>query len=118
MRYAGSGVGHYQVPLDDTRLQDHPTTDDAPDLSTDPDEDEPASLTSEELRRDAEAAGETFVETTPDDDPSLVEEDEELALLEEEEDADGDVIDGEDLGAEDGEDGFEDEEEAEGYATL
>lgn len=114
MRYAGGGVGHYQIPLHDTARESPELTrpDSNFDPATDTEEDEPVfrdTLTTEQLRQQAEAVGETLIENEQDHDHEI---DEEQELMEENsgDDADIDIAEDEsDLGAEDGEDGIEDD---------
>jgi hypothetical protein len=94
MRYAGGGVGHYRVTLLDSPAD--------------------ASDTREDFAMDEEVEEAEHIL-----DDSIVEDhssDSEAASEEEEEDNPDEDLD--DLGAEDGEEGFADAEDDEGYAVL
>ncbi|KAG5649270.1 hypothetical protein H0H81_004965 [Sphagnurus paluster] len=135
MRYAGSGVGHYRVPL---RVADIPITDSTSKKQSPPpneNEDEPteskdmasgARITIEALRNPTDAAGPGVVGV--DDRDADVKHEDELTLDEEDDGDDGEEadigymvtaeIDEYDIGAEDGEDGAEEFDDQAGYADL
>jgi len=107
MRYAGGGVGHYRVTLSDTPANVEETPQD--DFAMDDDIDPPRSI----IATTAESAGCGDVEDTLLDDDNQCSDSEE-----EDEEEDEDNPDEDDLGAEDGEGGFLDAEDDEGYAAL
>jgi hypothetical protein len=117
MRYAGGGVGHYRVTLSDTPANANQSPQD--DFAMDDDIDPPRSIFTttnlEECRIAAEMAGredigeaDNILDDNMDDNHSDSDGEEE-----DEENPDED-----DLGAEDGEGGFLDAEDDEGYAAL
>jgi len=117
MRYAGGGVGHYRVTLTDTPAnangtQEYIAVDD--DVIVDP-----PRLTNLELEERiiaAEAAGLEEVE-----DAERIQDDNDIedhCSDSEVEEDDEENPDEDDLGAEDGEGGFPDAEDDEGYAAL
>jgi hypothetical protein len=91
MRYAGGGVGHYRVTLTDTPADADETQEDFTvdnDVTVDPIQDDSVEDQFSDLNSESEEDG----EENPDED--------------------------DDLGAEDGEGGFLDPEDEEGYAAL
>ncbi|KAG5637871.1 hypothetical protein H0H81_002834 [Sphagnurus paluster] len=116
MRYAGSGVGHYQVPLTDTPVADSTSTsasqplDKTRETPADTNNDTlEAPITIELLRNLAEAAGLRIVGG---DDHDADEEHRDKLTLDEEDEGEAHIegtveIDKHDIGAEDGEDGAE-----------
>ena len=118
MRYAGGGVGHYRVTLMDNPANANQTPQD--DFAMDDNIDPPRSIIAttnlEECRVADEIAGCGEVEDTPDDGTDNHCSDSESE--DEEEDEDNPDADSDDLGAEDGEGGFFDAEDDEGYAAL
>jgi hypothetical protein len=111
MRYAGGGVGHYRVILLDTPANANETQED---FAMDDDIDFPRSIFAttnlEESRIAAEMAGRGEVEEAGNIDNNISES--------EEEDEENPDEDDDNLGAEDGEGGFVDAEDEEGYAAL
>ena len=117
MRYAGGGVGHYNVTLMDTpananEIQEDLAVDD--DVMADPPRLTDLELEERVIVAGAELEGVEDAERIQDDD---IEDHCSLADSEGEED-DEDNPDEDDLGAEDGEGGFLDAEDDEGYAAL
>jgi len=117
MRYAGGGVGHYGVTLSDTppNANETPQEDFAMDDDIDPPRSIFATTNLEECRIAAETTGredvgeaEHIVDDNTDEHHSDSEGEEE----------DGENPDEDDLGPEDGEGGFLDAEDDEGYAAL
>ncbi|KAG5652335.1 hypothetical protein H0H81_005403 [Sphagnurus paluster] len=105
MRYAGSGVGHYQVPLTDTPVVDSTST---------------TPITIELLWNLAEAAGSRIVGG---DDYDANEEHRDELTLDKEDEGEAHIegtveIDEHDIGAEDGKDGAEEFDDQAGYADL
>ena len=113
MRYAGGGVGHYKVTLLDTpaNANEFPREE----FAMDDDFDSPRSISADECRITAETAGHEdvgeakYIQDDNDDDNYSDSEDEK---------EDEENLDEDDLGAEDGEGGFLDAEDDEGYAAL
>jgi hypothetical protein len=117
MRYAGSGVGHYSVALSDTHANPNETPNE--DFAMDDDTDLPRSVfpttqpTNLEESR-ISTAGHEEVEDGGQADDDIESDSSEGSDEEENPDQD----DNDDLGAEDGEGGFVDVEDDEGYAVL
>lgn len=110
MRYAGGGVGHYRVALMDTPANANENQDDFP--VDDDDTTNPPRSTNLELEERiivAEAAGLEEVEEA-----ERIQDEEGDSEEDDEENPDEDDY----LGAEDGEGGFLDAEDDEGYAAL
>jgi len=126
MRYAGNGVGHYKVDL----AEDPKTAESfhEPDIAEEvaPMEEavvptEGADLGESERNKGGAALGEVDDANDGREADQEAEDDEELddeELDDEEDDGEGDDDDDDDLGAEDGEGGFVDPEDDEGYAPL
>ena len=114
MRYAGGGVGHYRVTLSDTPANAEETPQDDFAMDDDPPRSIIATTNLEECRVADEIAGCGEVEDTLDD---STDSDNHCSDSEDEEE-DEDNPDADDLGAEDGEGGFFDAEDDEGYAAL
>jgi len=115
MRYAGGGVGHYRVTLTDTPANANETQEDfAVDDDVTAEKKTPTNL--EERIIVAEAAGLEEVE-----DAERIQDDNDIedhCSDSEVEEDDEENPDEDDLGAEDGEGGFPDAEDDEGYAAL
>jgi hypothetical protein len=114
MRYAGSGVGHYSVALLDTRANPNETPNE--DFAMDDDTDLPESVFPSTQPADLEECGITTGPEEVGDGGQVddIESDNSEGSDEENPDQDDD----DDLGAEDGEGGFVDVEDDEGYAVL
>ena len=115
MRYAGGGVGHYNVTLMDTpananEIQEGLAVDD--DVMADP-----PRLTDLELEERVIVAGAAELEEVEDAE-RIQDDDIEDHCSDSEGEDDEDNPDEDDLGAEDGEGGFLDAEDDEGYAAL
>lgn len=122
MRYAGGGIGHYRLTPSDTPANVNETAQED-DLAMDEDIDPPRSVFAttnlEECRIAAETVGREEVEGAGHIFNDNIED--RCLDLEGEEDEDEenpDEDDEDDLGAEDGEGGFVDIEDDEGYAVL
>ncbi|KAG5638429.1 hypothetical protein H0H81_012646 [Sphagnurus paluster] len=118
MRYAGGGVGHYRLPLSDPHIPVSELNPE-PDTGEDPSAPAPApeAMSPEQLRQQAEEAGDKIADTQDHSDDE--EHADELTLDDEDEvDVVGSSADEEDVGAEDGEDGAGDMEDEQGYADL
>lgn len=123
MRYAGGGVGHYHLEFSDTRNNvDHAPMQEEDEFSGDTDPPAstiprvPITTTLQERREAAEAAGAEEVEETGDG--QAIEDDLEDDKTDSESEDANPNGEGENLGAEDGEGGFVDAEDDEGYAPL
>lgn len=117
MRYTGGGVGHYRVTLSDTPANANETQED---FAMDDDIDPPRSISTttnlEECRIAAETTGHEDVEEA---EHILVDDNiDDHRSDSESEEEDKENSDEDDLGAEDGEGGFLDVEDDEGYAAL
>jgi len=118
IRYAGGGVGHYRVTLTDIPANANEIQEDFADNDNVTADSDPPRLTNlelEERKIAAEAAGPEEVEEAEriqDDDT------EDHCSDSEGEEDDEEDPDEDDLGAEDGEGGFLDLEDDEGYAVL
>ena len=117
MRYAGGGVGHYKVTLMDTPAN---TNEIQEDLAVDDDVmADPPRLTDLELEERIIVAGVADLEEV--EDAERIQDDDtedHCSDSEGEEDDEDNPDEDDDLGAEDGEGGFLDAEDDEGYAAL
>jgi hypothetical protein len=107
MRYAGGGVGHYRVTPSDTPANANQTLQE--DFAMDDDIDPPRSIFATTAGPGREDVGET---------EHILDDGHHSDSESEGEEEDEENPDEDDLGAEDGEGGFLDAEDDEGYATL
>jgi hypothetical protein len=114
MRYAGSGVGHYRVTLSDTPADANETPQE--NFAVDDDIDPPSSIFATTNLEECRIAAET--RTAGHEDVGEAELNDDHHSDSEGEEEDEEKPDEDDLGAEDGEGGFLDAEDDEGYAAL